>query len=128
MGWDEVYLSHTFHEITMYYPVRVLRERKYKLAWNIAHGLEFPFASDLHASPTWQAVLRDGRTHYGERRIDAYLHRPKFELYDLENDPGELNNLAEDAVHAETLKRMQAKLKTFQKKTKDPWLLKWEYE
>ncbi len=127
-GWDEVYLSHQLHEITMYYPVRVVRERKYKLTWNIAHALEFPFASDLYRSSTWQAVLRDGLEHYGKRTVDAYLHRPKFELYDLENDPDELNNLADDSAHKETLKRMQAKLKTFQEKTKDPWLLKWEYE
>jgi len=127
-GWDEVYLSHTFHEVTMYYPVRVVRERKYKLTWNIAHALAFPFASDLYASPTWQAVLRNGSEHYGKRTVDAYLHRPKFELYDLENDPDELHNLAEDSAHAKTLARMQAKLKAFQERTKDPWLLKWEYE
>jgi N-sulfoglucosamine sulfohydrolase len=127
-GWDEVYLSHTFHEITMYYPVRVLRERRYKLLWNIAHALPFPFASDLQASPTWQATLRDKKTHYGKRTVDAYLHRDKFELYDLENDPDELHNLADDPAHAETLARMQAKLKAFQERTKDPWLLKWEYE
>ena len=24
-GWDEVFASHTFHEITMYYPMRVIR-------------------------------------------------------------------------------------------------------
>jgi N-sulfoglucosamine sulfohydrolase len=24
-GWDEVYGSHVFHEITMYYPVRTIR-------------------------------------------------------------------------------------------------------
>ncbi len=127
-GWDEVYLSHQLHEITMYYPVRVVRERKYKLTWNIAHPLPFPFASDLYRSTTWQAVLRDDLEYYGKRKVDAFLHRPKFELYDLENDPDELHNLAEDAAHAETLARMQAKLKAFQERTKDPWLLKWEYE
>ena len=24
-GWDEIYASHTFHEVTMYYPMRVVR-------------------------------------------------------------------------------------------------------
>ncbi|MEJ0104522.1 MAG: sulfatase/phosphatase domain-containing protein [Bacteroidota bacterium] len=27
-GWDEVYASHSFHEITMYYPMRVVRGKK----------------------------------------------------------------------------------------------------
>lgn len=69
------------------WPMRVVRERKYKLIWNIAHGLDFPFASDLWAASTWQATLRSGGKFYGKRTLEAYLHRPKFELYDLENDP-----------------------------------------
>lgn len=127
-GWDEVYASHTFHEITMYYPMRVVRERRYKLIWNIAHGLEYPFASDLYASATWQGVVKRGEEYYGKRRVDAYLHRPAFELYDLESDPDEVTNLANDPQHAETLARLKTKLRAFQERTSDPWLLKWEYE
>jgi len=127
-GWDETYASHTFHEITMYYPMRVVRQRKYKLIWNIAHGLDYPFASDLWASATWQATIRAGNKYYGKRTVDAYLHRPKFELYDLENDPYEVKNLAEDPGHREILADLKSKLRTFQKRTKDPWIVKWEYE
>lgn len=127
-GWDTTYASHTFHEITMYYPMRVVRERRFKLIWNIAHGLEYPFASDLWASATWQGNLRRGNTTYGKRTIDAYLHRPKFELYDLQNDPHEVVNLADDPKHLAKLNAMKAKLKAFQKETKDPWILKWNYE
>jgi N-sulfoglucosamine sulfohydrolase len=126
--WDTTYASHTFHEITMYYPMRVVRERRFKLIWNIAHGLEYPFASDLWASATWQGNLNRGRERYGRRTIDAYLHRPKFELYDLENDPHEVVNLADDPSHRKKLDAMKAKLKAFQQRTKDPWILKWEYE
>ena len=127
-GWDEVYGSHTFHEITMYYPMRVLRERRWKLIWNIAHGLDYPFASDLWASATWQGVLKRGETVYGKRPVAAYLKRPKFELYDLEADPHEVRNLAADPAHAATLERMKQKLKAWQKQTDDPWIVKWQYE
>jgi N-sulfoglucosamine sulfohydrolase len=127
-GWDEVYASHTFHEITMYYPMRVVRTRKHKLIWNIAHELEYPFASDLYASKTWQGVLSRGDTHYGKRTVMAYLHRPEFELYDLERDPHEVQNLAEDPNHAKLLADLKTKLRAFQERTKDPWILKWEYE
>jgi len=127
-GWDTTYASHTFHEITMYYPMRVVRERRFKLIWNIAHGLEYPFASDLWESATWQGNLKRGNTTYGKRTIDAYLHRPKFELYDLQSDPHEVVNLADDPSHQSRLNEMKAKLKAFQKQTQDPWILKWEYE
>ncbi len=127
-GWDETYASHTFHEITMYYPMRVVRDRRWKLIWNLAHPLAYPFASDLYASATWQAVLERGLKTYGKRPVEAYLHRPAFELYDLENDPHEATNLADDPAHAATLERLQAKLQAMQKRTKDPWIVKWTYE
>jgi len=126
--WDVTYASHTFHEITMYYPMRVVRERKYKLIWNIAHGLDYPFASDLWAASTWQATLRSGSKYYGKRTVEAYLHRPKFELYDLESDPDEVQNLADNPKYEKVLGELKAKLKAFQKRTNDPWLLKWDYE
>ena len=128
-GWDEIYASHTFHEIQMYYPMRVVRGRRYKLIWNIAHGLPFPFASDLWAASTWQDVYRRGPSaRYGPRSVEAYIHRPAFELYDIENDPYEARNLADDPEYANVLAELQQKLKAFQKRTSDPWLLKWDYE
>ncbi|MHC4203483.1 MAG: sulfatase family protein [Planctomycetota bacterium] len=127
-SWDVTYASHTFHEITMYYPMRVVRRRRYKLIWNIAHGLDYPFASDLWAASTWQATIKGGKKYYGKRTVDAYLHRPKFELYDLQNDPHEVINLADDPKHKKVLAELKAEMKTFQKRTKDPWLLKWDYE
>lgn len=127
-GWDETYASHTFHEITMYYPMRVVRQRKYKLIWNIAYGLDYPFASDLWASATWQATINGGNKYYGKRTVEAYLHRPEFELYDLENDPHEVENLADNPGHQRVLNELKSKLKTFQKRTEDPWIVKWRYE
>jgi len=127
-GFDEHYASHTFHEITMYYPMRVILSGQYKYIFNIAHQLPYPFASDLHASPTWQGVLSRGDKMYGNRSVKAYLHRPRHELYDLKADPSELNNLAEDPQYKTLLEGLQQKLKAWQKETKDPWLLKWNYE
>jgi N-sulfoglucosamine sulfohydrolase len=128
-GWDEIFASHTFHEVTMYYPVRVVRGRRWKLSWNLAHPLPFPFASDLYGSATWQEALAKGNdSRYGKRTIASYVHRPEFELYDLEQDPNELANLANDPKHADTLNELKAKIKQMQTRTKDPWLHKWEYE
>ncbi|MEX0794609.1 MAG: sulfatase [Pirellulaceae bacterium] len=128
-GWDEVYASHTFHEITMYYPMRVVRSGKYKLIWNIAHPLPYPFASDLWAAPTFQDIYKKGLDeYYGPRTVRRYIHRPEFELFDVESDPLEANDLAQVERHAEVLQEMKGKLQAFQKKTKDPWILKWDYE
>ncbi len=127
-GWDEIYASHTFHEIYMYYPMRVVRERRFKLIWNIAHELEYPFASDLYASKTWQAVLERGIERYGKRTTADFVRRAEFELYDLEKDPHEVVNLADDPGYSTDLERLKRKLKAFQYRTNDPWIGKWNYE
>lgn len=128
-GWDEVYASHTFHEVTMYYPMRVVRERRFKLIWNIAWPLPYPFASDLWEAATFQERLSQGLdTFYGTRTLRQYIHRPQFELYDLEADPFESRNLADDPAYADVLARLKRKLREFQQKTNDPWILKWDRE
>jgi N-sulfoglucosamine sulfohydrolase len=123
-----IYASHTFHEITMYYPMRVVQDRKYKLIWNIASGLQYPHASDLWESSTWQSVSQDEDNLYGKRTIRDYLHRPEFELYDMVNDPDEIENLALNTEYDSILNRYQEKIKEFQQQTNDPWVVKWEYE
>ena len=52
--WDEIFVSHTFHEVTMYYPMREPLAESTSYIVNFANGLAFPFASDLYASATWQ--------------------------------------------------------------------------
>ncbi|MDP6468130.1 MAG: sulfatase [Pirellulaceae bacterium] len=128
-GWDEVFASHTFHEIQMYYPMRVVRGRKYKLIWNIAYPLPFPFASDLWAAPTWQAQYNLGRdAPYGAKTVANYIHRPQFELFDIELDPHEGKNLSSDPEFTAVMEIMKAKLKDYQQQTNDPWIIKWKYE
>jgi N-sulfoglucosamine sulfohydrolase len=127
-GAEAVFLSHTFHEVTNYYPMRAVRTARYKLIRNLAHGLSFPFASDLWESDTWQDVERSGRSDYGRRTVDAYLNRPEYELYDLETDPDETKNLAGSADHAVTLALLKKRLTTWQTETKDPWIVKDRHE
>ena len=125
---DEIYASHTFHEVTMYYPMRVVRGERYKMIMNLASGLEYPFASDLYESKTWQSLLEQQIDHLGEKPIQAYLYRPKFELYDLEKDPHEAFNLSANPQYQEILEGLKWKIKTFQERTNDPWFYKWTYE
>lgn len=126
---DAIFASHTFHEIQMYYPMRVVRDRRFKLIWNIAHPLPYPFASDLWVASSWKAQYRQGpAAWYGKRTVDRYIHRPPFELYDMQQDPDEAVNLAANPEYAPVLEEYQEKLKTHQKATDDPWIMKWDYE
>jgi N-sulfoglucosamine sulfohydrolase len=127
-GWDVVYGSHQFHEITMYYPMRMIRTRTHKYIVNLAYPLEYPFASDLYGSPTWQGILKRGDKALGQRPLADFLRRPREELYDLGKDPNELKNLATDPRQAKVLAELRGRLKEWQKKTKDPWVIKDTHE
>ena len=129
LDWDYVFASHTFHEITMYYPMRVIRTRQFKYTLNLAHQLPYPFASDLYEAPTWQAAIKDGMDSlYGKRRIGDYIQRPRHELYNMEADTAEINNLADNPEFSRTLQNLQDRLRAFQEASGDPWVVKYKYE
>jgi N-sulfoglucosamine sulfohydrolase len=121
-GWDRVFASHGFHEIQQYYPMRALRTREYKYIVNLAAPLEFPVAGDIASSPTWRAIVARPSVGLGARTVDAFLHRPAEELYDLRKDPAEVHNLAPDPAHRQVLERMRAEMAKFRADTRDPWL------
>lgn len=128
-GHPEIFASHTFHEIQMYYPMRVIRDKHYKLIWNIAYKLDYPFASDLWAASSWQAQFQKGHdAPYGRRTVGEYIQRPEFELFDIAADPDESHNLADDDAYAEVLEKYKGKLKAKQNELHDPWVMKWRYQ
>ena len=127
--WESIFASHTFHEIQMYYPMRVYRDRKYKLIWNIAHPLPYPFASDLWAASSFQAQYQKSLSApYGKKTVRQYIHRPEFEFFKISEDPDEANNLAGNPKFATQLEEYKEKLKSAQKQFHDPWVMKWSYE
>jgi N-sulfoglucosamine sulfohydrolase len=121
VGWDRVFASHSFHEINQYYPMRALRTRHYAYILNLAHELSFPIAGDVASSPSWKAIIAS-RASLGKRSLDAYLHRPAEELYDVANDPQQRVNLVGRAEHREVLQQMREAVRTWRADTKDPWL------
>jgi N-sulfoglucosamine sulfohydrolase len=121
-GWDEVYYSHCFHEVTNYFPYRALRGRQYKFVRHLAHQLPTPLPSDLFRSPTWQAVRQRGIEMLGQRPTRHFLHREPEELYDIQADPTESHNLIHDPRHAEVAAEMRRKVMEFRVRTRDPWL------
>jgi len=123
-----VFGSHQFHEVTMYYPMRMIRTRDYKLIENLASGLEYPHASDLWDSPTWQGILKRNDPRMGQRETAKFLQRPRWELYDLRTDPQERLNLADRPDQQETFRDLQAQLLEWRRATNDPWIIKQKHE
>ncbi len=120
---EAVFASHQFHEITMYYPMRAIMTPRYKLIVNLAPERTFPLASDLWGSPAWQGIRTRKEKMMGRMSVEAFLHRPPEELFDLTKDPHELHDLAVDPAHAQVLADLRERLRVWQQATNDPWLI-----
>ena len=122
-AWDETFFSHTFHEVTNYYPYRGLRGRRYKYVRNLYPELTRPLPSDLWGSPTWKAVEGEGMAMMGKRPTDAFLRQPAEALFDVEADPVEAVNLIDEPALQPVADEMRSKVKEFRLRTRDPWVL-----
>lgn len=125
-GWDSVVLSQVMHEITMYYPMRTIRERRYKLIWNLCHQLPWRDALEVTRWSTWAETLRRGDTHIGQRSIQDYIWRDPIELYDLQSDPEEVVNLADDPEYESVRRALSERLLARLRETHDYWLERYQ--
>jgi N-sulfoglucosamine sulfohydrolase len=122
-GWDVVFGSHTFHEITNYWPTRFLRTPRYKYHRNVAWQLDFPFSGDLYGSLSWQGIRRrrsgDDRAAAARRLCAPPARRA---LRSRHRSRSRSRNLAQDPEHAERLAGFRAQMEAWQRDTRDPWL------
>lgn len=75
---------------------RCVRSQRYKLIYNVTPSMEYS-PVDSARDPSWQEMVaghRDGKLPAQFERAYFGLPRPVLELYDLDADPSELNNLA----------------------------------
>lgn len=124
-GWDTVFSSHDLHEVTMYYPMRVIQKKNLKLIHNLWYKMPYPIALDIYWSDTFQDLLertREGVPTGWIRTMKQYYYRAQWELYDLNSDPKELKNLIDTPAYQVVLKELRQELLTWQWKTSDPWI------
>lgn len=106
------------------YPIRSIRDKQWLMIWNLNAENE-PFSNifygrDAKIWKDWQeAATNDLKI---AERVKFYQNRPTFELYDINADPWQLNNLAADAAHTERLREMHGKLKAWMKSQGDEGL------
>ncbi|CAH0398121.1 unnamed protein product [Chilo suppressalis] len=121
---EAVFASQTHHEVTMYYPMRAVITRRYKLIHNLNFGMPFPIDQDLYVSPTFQDILNRTRNKQPlpwYKSLQQYYYRPQWELYDLRHDPAELNNLHGKPSLEAVEDQLRARLLEWQRLTRDPW-------
>lgn len=121
---DVVYGVHTTQGIinatTTGYPVRSARDRRFKYIRNPNHEAAFENWVTTGNFPTWNSWVEKAKTDpQAARLVDRYQHRPLEELYDMQADPFELNNLAADPSHAAKKAELAARLDAWMKQQGD---------
>ena len=81
----------------------------------------FSAFGDLDASPTKAYVALECREGESAKYFDfAFGRRPGEELYDLKNDPHQINNVATESAFSDAKQELSARLIKILKQNKDP--------
>lgn len=100
---------------------RAVRDARYKYIRNSHADRPLIPSADVINSPSWHALKAGheaGTLNAQQEQIFAD-HRAPEELYDLDADPTEFNNLAADPDHADTLERLRGALDDWIARTHD---------
>lgn len=104
---EDVFLEFTWH--SKYMPMRAVRTNRYKYVRNFGDQPLVYIPAPLFSAPAGKEVRNE---FYGEQR-------PEEELYDLDADPLEQENLAEGPAHADTLSELRGRVQAWMEDTDD---------
>lgn len=118
-GQEYVYSERNWHDTDEY--MRCVRTERYKLIYNAYYELPHGTAMDLSTSPSWyelKKIQREGKLTKSMNQI-FISPRAMVEIYDLKEDPDELNNVADLFEYFEIGKELSRHLVNWQNDTKD---------
>jgi uncharacterized sulfatase len=106
--------------------IRAVRDKRYRYIRNYEpHKPYYQYMNTPEQGPTMKELRRvhaEGKLAEPARQFMAD-HKPAEELYDLENDPHEVRNLAASAAHKSVLDRMRGAHRRWVVETRDTGLL-----
>lgn len=121
---DRVFTTHSSDGKMNIYPIRSARARDWKYILNLHPEFSFTTHIDLAKPPdgrgywgTWERAAALDKSAAGV--VHRYHQRPREELYDLNADPHEQQNLAADPAQAGRLAQMRADVERWMKEQGD---------
>ncbi|TWT81022.1 Choline-sulfatase [Planctomycetes bacterium CA13] len=97
------------------YAIRSVRGQKYKLIKNLNHESKFTNAYTKSADFQSMVAKADAGDATARKLVNAYQQRPAIEFYDVQEDPLEMNNLADNPEFAQVIMGLSKKL--------DEWMI-----
>ena len=111
------------------YPIRSIRDNEFHYLVNLKHDQPYHEKHLMTEGPAkrydlqWWQALSDAAAQgdaSAKKLYDKYHHRPAEELYRVDEDPWEMNNLADKPEYDEAKKRLRAELERWMAEQKDP--------
>ena len=105
-GRTHVFSERNWHNCDEH--IRSVRTARYKLIRNAYTHLPLCTPADASRSPSWFSLIRlkkEGALTPRQARLFE-APRPRIELYDLERDPGEFNNVADEPAYQDTVREL----------------------
>ncbi|GAA4436533.1 sulfatase [Bremerella cremea] len=117
---SELVAEFHYHGASPFFPRRAITDGRFKLIHNVRAGKLSASASvDGDRAPTLAAKL--AADHPARLAMERLHNPPEWELYDLNEDPIEFNNLSDEPTYAEQKHRLQKALAQWQRQTEDPF-------
>ena len=110
---DVLFAAHTGDKNFNRSPMRAIRTDRWKLIANLNSSETYinAMTNATESSTFWASWVERAKTdERAAELVHRYQHRPPFELYDLDADPDETHNLADDPAHADTLAALKKRL------------------
>lgn len=121
---QKIFTTHTGDGVMNIFPIRSVRVRNYKYIHNLRPNAYHTNHSDRlrkdGAGAYWDSWDELAKTDSKAASIiKRYYTRDEFELFDLEQDPHELTNLAGESTHTQTLQQLRQDLADWTKSQGD---------
>jgi N-sulfoglucosamine sulfohydrolase len=122
--WREVLFTEFIAHVPWnYYPRHTVFDGRFHLIDNTFGGeRKSPMAGGSFCEAWWEAMKPEYEGTPIRATYDRVTSPPRFELFDLSNDPFELANLADDPAHAADVRRLAAAIASWRESTSDPFL------
>ena len=100
------------------YGIRAVADQRWKYILNLNSDATFT-NTEVH-TPLFQSWIKKAQTDaFAREQVERYQHRPPVELYDLQNDPYEMKNLADEPEQKSNLSRLRTVLDGWMKEQGD---------
>lgn len=126
VAWrDHIYAEWVSGGPTIYFPQRSVRDKQFKFISTLLQDRPSPCAIGYSGpGQKWEpgATIEEiaASPPSIRRAYEIFANPPTEELYDLQQDPWEFNNLIDEPDYAATRDRLRAQLQSWQLATQDP--------